>query len=226
MDTLILWNAFPVGKFRDFFIQTTGKEILPGMDFQTWLFSQAGKTLSEALEEYLHPAGQKTLEEFFTERRFNNVSESDKEFIIAFDKEISALGYDFGSEIHIGHSWGSQMLIIYGKTNTKSRPCPARIWIRENDVLFQIYFNNIDAHQNYIENTPAHIKEVFTNYNDNRSCKACRSKCGPKEYTIDGNFLSICRDAPFWFNNPSVEKLPDYIDLIKEFYIAKPTVKS
>jgi len=220
-DTIIVFGKIPVSEYRKFFIQSIGEGItagVEGMNFQTWLFTQGGKTLKEVTEEYFHPLGHKTMDEFLTERRFNTVSEQDKDFIMAFDKEINELGYDFGGAIHAGHSWGSQQMIIYGKTGTKSRQCAVRIWIKNEGILFQIYFTKIDAHRQYIETAPTYIKEVFTGYNNNNICKSCRGKCGPKEYTIDGHFYSICRDAPFWFDKPSIEKLPDYMGLLNEFY--------
>ena len=220
-DAIVVFGKIPVGEYRKFFIQSIGEQIAAGvgdMNFQTWLFTQGGKTLKEATDEYFNPLGHETMTEFLTERRFSSVSKEDKAFIIAFDKEVHELGYDFGNAIHAGHSWGSNQMIIYGKTGTKSRSCPARIWIKDDGILFQIYFTGIDAHRGYIEAAPRYIKEVFTGYNENRSCRACRSKCGPKEYTIDGRFMSICRDAPFWFTNPSLEKLPDYMGLLYEFY--------
>jgi len=220
-DTVVVFKEIPVGEYRKYFVQTIGEEILGsgGMDFQNWLFKQGGKTLKEATEDYLHPSGHETMKEFLAERRFNIVSEPDKEFIIAFDKAVNGLGYDFGDAIHAAHSWGACMTIIYGKTGTKSRPCPARIHIRENDVLFQMYFTKIDDHRQYIEAAPAYIKEVFTS--NKEGCKACRSKCGPKEFTIDGQFKSICCDTPFWFDKPSVDKLPDYMGIFAEFYSKK-----
>lgn len=224
-ETVVVFKDIPVGEYRKYFVQAIGDEILgSGMDFQNWLFKQGGKTLKEATEEYFHPLGHERMDEFLTERRFNIVSKPDKEFIIDFDKAINDLGYDFGGAIHAGHSWGSRLMIIYGKTGTKSRSCPARIWIRDDGILFQIYFTNIDAHREYIEAAPAYIKEVFTSYNDSIACRSCRGKCGPKEYTIDGHFMSVCRDAPFWFDKPSVEKLPDYMGLISEFYQQKKRI--
>jgi hypothetical protein len=222
-DTVIVFKEIPVGEYRKYFVHAIGNEILGngGMDFQNWLSTQAGKTLKEAADEYFHPLGHEKMEDFLTERRFNIVSEPDKAFIIAFDKAINELGYDFGGVFNWGHSWGSRITIIYGKTGTKSRPCPARIHIRENDILFQMYFTKIDAHHQYIEAAPAYIKEVFTDYNNNKGCTSCRDKCGPKEFTIDGHFKSVCRDAPFWFHNPQVDKLPDYMGLMAEFYPQK-----
>jgi hypothetical protein len=224
-DTIIVFGKIPVGEYRKFFMQALGDEydnhFTTGGDFQNWLLgTQGGRTLNEALDEIKNPLGVRSMPELLAERRCSSISDANKEFIIAFNSAITELGYDFGDAIRAGHSWGSQLMIVYGKTDTKSRPCPARIHIRENDILFQIYFTNIDAHRQYIEAAPAYIKEVFTHYGD-KGCKSCRRKCGPKEYTIDGQFKSVCRDAPFWFDKPSVERLPDYIGLITEFYPVK-----
>jgi len=113
-------------------------------------------------------------------------------------------------------------MIVYGKTGTKSRPCAARIHIRQDGILLQIYFTKIDAHREYIENAPENIKAIFTCAFDTWvGCKACRGKCGPKEYTIDGRFFSICRDAPFFIKNPPLEKLSEYGDLFMQFYPKK-----
>ncbi|MDR0273019.1 MAG: hypothetical protein LBI27_06860 [Clostridiales bacterium] len=221
--TIIVFKDIPVGEYRKYFLRVIGNEILgkTGMDFQNWLMTQAGKTLKEATDEYFRPLGHEKMEEFLTERRFNNVSDLNKEFIIYFDKSIGELGYDFGGVFNWGHSWGSKITIIYGKTGTKSRQCPARIHIRDNDILFQMYFTKIDSHRQYIESAPPYIKKVFTDFNDGKGCTFCRSKCGPKEFTIDGDFKSICRDAPFWFDNPTEQKLPDYMGLLAEFYPMK-----
>ena len=157
---------------------------MPGsMVFQNWIFSQAGKTLKEALEEFNDPSIPKTMEEFLTERRFNIVKESDKAFLIAFDKEVNALGYDFDGIIGSGNIW-SPLMIVYGKTGTKSRPVAARIYIKDNCITLRLFLNKIDAHRQYIENAPAHIKESFI-FADG-DCTSCNSSCTPKTYTIDG----------------------------------------
>jgi hypothetical protein len=224
-DTVIVFGKIPVGEYRNFFMQALGddydKHFTAGMDFQNWVLgTQGGNTLKEALDELRSPSGAKNMAKLLAERRCNIISDENKEFIIAFDTAITEFGYDFGGVIRAGHSWDSQLMIVYGKTNTKSRPCPARIHIKDNDILFQIYFTNIDAHRQYIEAAPAYIKEVFTGYGD-KGCTSCRNKCGPKEFTIDGHFKSVCRDAPFWFDKPSIERLPDYMGLFAEFYRAK-----
>ena len=50
---VIIWNKFPVGEYRKFFQHATGKERIDvgGRGLETWIFTQSGKTLKEALEE-------------------------------------------------------------------------------------------------------------------------------------------------------------------------------
>jgi len=226
-DTVIVINKFPVGEYRKFFQAATGddKITVGGMDFQPWLFSQAGKTLQEALEEYLHPSGPKNMKEFLAERRFDIINGPDKAFIIAFDSAINELGYDFGGAIGSGFAAGCALMIIYGKTGVKSRPCAARIYIRENGITLRLYLNKIDNHRPYIENAPTHIKDVFTG--ENESCTGCSfhdGKCKykyTKAYTIDGRLINKCDAKAFVFTNPSMEKLPDYISLLSEFFPLK-----
>ena len=225
-DTLIVWNKFPVGEYRNFFQETTGKEIKPGdkirpnMDFQNWLFSQSGKTLEDALEEYLNPSEPKNMEEILSERRFNVLSESNKMFIVAFDKAINDLGYDYGGIIGTGNVW-STMMIVYGKTNTKSRPCAARIYIKEDGIIFRLYLNKVDMHRQYIENASEHIKSAFTT--ENGRCTFCWEKCPsrPKAYTIDGEVIQKCQHHTFYFDSPSIDRIPDYMNLLSEFYSKK-----
>jgi len=225
-DTVIVINKFPVGEYRAFFQQATGKEEIVTVckDFQTWLFTQAGKTLKEALEEYNHPTS-KNMEEFLTERRFDMIKQPDKAFIVAFDKAITELGYDFGGAIGSGFAAGCALMIIYGKTGVKSRPCPARIYIGENSITLRLFLNKIDAHRAYIENAPAHIRDVFTDERGN--CTGCSFKDGKckfrytKTYTIDGRLIHKCDGRVFVFKDPSVEGLPDYMDLLAKFYPMK-----
>lgn len=219
-DTLVIWNKHPVGEYRKFFTQMTGNEILPSMHFQNWLFSQAGKTLNEALEEYLHPSESKNMEEMLSERRFHVISEQDKCFIIAFDKAISDFGYDFGGVIGSGNVF-SPLLIIYGKTGTKSRPCAARIYIHDTGIEFRLFLNKVDTHRQYIENSPEHIKSAFLA--EKGICTHCWEKCPsrPAIYTIDGQSVQKCHHHTFYFDAPSVEKLPEYMGLFAEFYPKK-----
>lgn len=220
-DTLIIWNKFPVGEYRSFFQHATGSETFsPGMDFQNWLFSQAGKTLAEALAEHLHPSGHESVEDFLTERRFDGLCGPDKAFIVAFDKAIHDFGYDFGGAIGSGNVF-SPMVIVYGKTGTKSRPCAARIYIRDTGIVFRLFLSKVDAHRQAVESAPAHIKQAFTG--EKGACTLCWDKCPsrPAPYTIDGKTHQKCQHHAFYFDAPSVERLPDYMALFGEFYSKK-----
>ena len=51
-DTVIVWNGISVGEYRNFFEHAISKDFgrsVGNLDFQTWLFKQAGKTLKEAV---------------------------------------------------------------------------------------------------------------------------------------------------------------------------------
>jgi hypothetical protein len=112
------------------------------------------------------------METILTEERFYIISDEDKAFMIAFDNEISKLGYSFGENIGSGFCWGNYM-IIYSKTCTHCR----------------------DA------------KEAI-----------CKFR---KTYMLDGELIEKCNGITFEFWKPNLEKLPEYIKLLKEFYINK-----
>ena len=164
------------------------------------------------------------IKDMLSEKRFDIISEGDKAFIIAFDKEIEKLGYDYGGDIGTGHGWGPYQ-IVYGKTGTKSRPVAVRIYVKKDgSILFRMFLNKIDNHREYIENAPAFIKDVFTSENK-ESCVHCYIKddgsCGYnsfKPYTIDGHKIVKCSGKAFVFRNTTMEKLSDYMALLGKFY--------
>ena len=215
-DTVIIWNTNPIGKYRDFLYQAMGKEFIDSKgDFQKWLLPHFGKTLKELVNEMQNNYEAKNLTELLKERRLDIVSESDKVFIIAFDKAINELGYDCENTIGSGYSW-SPLMMIYGKTGTKSRPCVARIYINNDGISLRLYFTNINKHRVYIENAPEHIKTIFYGGHD---CP-CRPDCphkGRKLYTIDDKNYQKCAHADFRVATPKIEDLPNYIDLLIEF---------
>lgn len=160
------------------------------------------------------------MENILSEERFNILSEENRNFILAFDKEISKLGYSFGSIIGDGYCWGRYM-IIYSKAGVKNKQVAARIYIREKSIVLRLYLNKIDDHREYIENAKPFIKDVFTG--DHGKCNHCHNeKAGKckfrKTYTIENNFIEKCNGITFEFWEPNLEKLPDYIDLLKQFY--------
>ena len=220
-DTIIeIGKSIPLYKFRAFFQEATGED-LSGWEFQPWLNTQAGKTIKEALASYCEAARPKSMGELLSEERLNIISETDKNFILGFDKAINGLGYDSGGTIGDGICWGKYM-IIYSKTGVKSKKVIARIFIRENGIVVRLFFNNIDKHRKYIESAPEHIKNVFINNHGNCSCNPQKENCRMrKSYTIDGKQIEKCSGVVFEFWGPTAEKLIDYINLLAEFYPVK-----
>lgn len=162
----------------------------------------------------------KQVKTILNEDRFNFISDEDKEFIVEFDNQISKLGYGSGGEIGSGFCWGRYM-IIYSKLGVKNKQVAARIYIRDNNIVLRLYLNNIDKHSKYIENSKPYIKNVFTGEYGN--CKHCHNekngKCKfRKVYSLDNKFIEKCNGFTFEFWEPNLEKLPDYIELLKEFY--------
>jgi hypothetical protein len=151
---------------------------------------------------------------------FDFISMADKSFIRAFNHEMTKLGYEFGGHIGSGYCWGKNM-IIYRRSGVKSDKVFARIYIREKDLRLRLFFSSIDKHRAYIEAAPAHVKEVFVGEYGN--CDHCHNekdgKCRfRKSYTIDHRLIEKCNGLTFEFPDPTIEKLPAYINLFLEFY--------
>jgi len=220
-DTKIIWNAHPTNEYRKFLYEAINRNFIDSMghtNFGKWLFSQTGKTLKEAADDHLNGYVAKNMKDLLSERRCEIISKADKEFIEAFDEAINGLGYDCENTIDSGLTW-SPMMIVYGKTGTKSRPCAARIYIRENGITLRLFLNNVDKHRDYIENAPSHIKDVFIF--DDGDCRGCNSSCSPKIYTINEQTMKKCNHSTFYFQMPTVKKLPDYMELLSRFYPVK-----
>jgi hypothetical protein len=160
------------------------------------------------------------MKKILEQERFQIISEDNKAFILAFDNEIQKLGYSFGGNIGDGYCWGRYM-IIYSKVGVKNKQVAARIYIRESSIVLRLFLNKIDKHHEYIENVQDFIKDVFTgehgkcNHCHNDKDGVCRFR---KSYTLDDNFIEKCNGITFEFWNPNLEKLPEYINLLEEFY--------
>jgi len=216
-------DGISVGEYRNFLYEAIGKDFIDSMDysgFSNWLYSNTGKTLKEVVDE--HNAGYKPkgMEDLLSEKRFDIISESDKAFILAFDKAINEFGYDCENQVGSGLTWGLFM-IIYGKAGTKSRPCAARIYIKEDgEVILRFFLKQVDKHRQYIESASARIKDAFV-FNDG-DCTACSASCTQcKVYTVDGLEMRKCSHATFYFRRPTVDRLVDYMGLLAEFYPVK-----
>lgn len=168
------------------------------------------------------------MRDILNEERFDFVSNEDKRFMAAFNDEMTKLGYGFGGKIGSGYCWGKYML-IYTKAGIKNKKVFARIYIRDESIVLRLFLNDIDEHRQYIENAPAHIKEVFVG--DFGNCQHCHNEKDGicrfrKTYTLDGQFIEKCNGSTFEFHGPSLRKLPDYISLFTEFYPNKKGSKS
>lgn len=154
------------------------------------------------------------------EERFNILSAENKAFILAFDNEISKLGYGFGDNIGSGFCWG-KFMIIYSKIGVKNKQVIARIYIRETSIVLRLFLNKIDKHREYIEKSQAFIKEPFTGEFGN--CHHCHNdKDGickfRKTYTLENKYIEKCNGITFEFWEPNLEKLPEYMRLLNEFF--------
>ena len=219
-NTVIGEDAISPQRYRSFFrktIEDFAPETYCGI-FEYWLNQNNGKTVKEAIESYYLMKIPKNIEDKLAEERFGIVSEKDKAFIAAFDKEMAELGCDFGGNIGWGACWGLYM-IVYSKIGVKSKQVAARIYVRENCIVLRLFLNNIDKHTQYIENAPQHIKSVFTGAHGDCSCNPKKENCRMrKTYTVDGKQIEKCSGAVFEFIRPDAEKLLDYMELMKEFY--------
>ncbi len=169
-----------------------------------------------------------TINKIMDEERFEFVSDLDKAFILAFDDEMTRLGYDFGGKIGSGFCWGKYM-VIYSKSGVKNKKVVARIYIRDVDIVLRLFFSGIDKHRAYIENAPANIKEVFTG--DFGNCRHCHNDDDGvcmfrKTYTLDGRLIEKCNGDTFWFHKPIIQEINDYIALFTEFYPGKKALKN
>ncbi len=222
-NTIIGESAVSTERYRAFFrkaIEGFSPEVHCGA-FEYWLNLNNGKTLKETIESYRLAEPPKSIEERLTEERFAIITEPDKAFILAFNKEIADLGYDYGGHIGWGACWGHYM-VIYSKVGAKSKQVAARIFIRENGIVLRLFFNNVEKHIGYIENAPKHIKSVFTGTHGDCSCNPKKENCRMrKTYALDGKQIEKCSGVVFEFHQPDMAKLPDYMGLLEEFYVSK-----
>ena len=219
-NTIIDWSCTLV-TYREFLTKTMGLELKAEHDLYAWLKTHMGKTLKEAFENYGKEQKRKNMNEILQEERFNMISESDKAFIMTFDDEMGKLGYDYGGNITWGTYWG-KFMIAYSKTNVKNKKVIARIFIKDDEIVLKLILTNVDKHIIYIENAAAHIKNVFVDEQGACGCNPKKEGCRiRKTYTIDGRLIEKCSEHVFWFYQPTMKKLSDYMNLLAEFYQPK-----
>ncbi len=149
--------------------------------------------------------------------------------MLAFNEDMNRLGFDFGGKIGTGYGWGRYM-VVYTKTGVKSKAVYARIYIPDTGIVLRLFLNNVDKHEKFIEQSPAHIKEKFTdekvrcNHDRDDPDGKCRSNFR-RTFTIDGQRIEQCMPNTFYFYHPEIQKLPDYIALFAEFYGKKAATR-
>ena len=220
-DTIIVWNAHPLSEYRAFMHETIGKEKVDSLgDLSKWLFEHAGKTLKDAVIDIQNNYVATNIDELLSEKRCSHLSADDKAFISGFDKTMNELGFDCETKIVSGTAW-SPMMIAYGKIGTKSRPCPTRIYLKEDGTItVRLYLNGVNKHAQYIENAPSVIKNLFAF--EGGDCMSCNSSCMPgKVYTIGGQAYQKCNHSTFYFNSPSAHIMPDIQELLAKFFPVK-----
>jgi len=223
-NTIIGSRKITSAEFRKFFEKTLGEDYEKYPVIHSFIkvpLNHKGKYLKEIIEECFNPSGTKSLESILSERRFGNISESDKVFIVAFNKAMNEMEYEYNI---IGNK--DYIIIAFEKTNPKSRP--AYFHIDNNDNIgLRLFMTKIDAHRQFIENAPTHIKNLFTS--EQGRCTGCSFRDGKckynvtKTYTIDGHLVHKCE---FVITNLTVENIPDYIDLLSEFYLKKKSKRT
>jgi hypothetical protein len=160
------------------------------------------------------------MDELLKEDQFNFISSRDKSFIQAFDTELTRRGYTFGDRIGSGFCWGKYML-IYTKVGVKSKKVFARIYIREETIVLRLFLNDLDRHRDFLENTPAYIRQVFTG--EHAKCQHCHNDKGGvcrfrKTFTLENQLIEKCNGITFEFHDPNLQNLSDYMSLFNEFY--------
>ncbi|OJU10028.1 MAG: hypothetical protein BGN88_03710 [Clostridiales bacterium 43-6] len=162
------------------------------------------------------------MENALKEACFDFISDDNKRFITAFTNALKEIGF-LSQEIGNGFCWGRYM-IIYRKQGAKSKTVYARIYIRDDSICLRLFFNNVTKHAEFIINTPEFIRDVFMG--DYGKCKHCKGDhCKfRKDYEINGVKYEKCNGVTFEFYNPSIEKLPHYMDLFQEFYCKKSKI--
>lgn len=168
------------------------------------------------------------MKDYLQTAEFDFVSEENKAFILAFNAEMERLGYTFGGKIGSGFCWGRKM-VVYTKANVKSKKSYARIYLKEDGLTLRLYFSNIDKHREAIESAPDFIKAGFIgSYGRCRHCGNQREdgSCSHRKcYTIGGQKIEFCDGYAFWFPNPQVKDIPEYIKLFQVFYPPKKIKK-
>ena len=143
------------------------------------------------------------MKDLLKEEKYAYVNPQDKEFIVAFDAEMTRLGYTCGHTIGDGYCWGRNM-IVYTRAGVKSKKSYARIYMREDGLILRMYFSNVDKQRQAVEQAPDYIQQAFTG--DYGACRHCHNRkedgsCSHrKSYTLHGKAYEFCDGFAVWFS--------------------------
>ena len=167
------------------------------------------------------------MRELLSDEKYSFISRDEKDFVVAFDKAITKIGYE-NSGIQPYVCFGKYK-IEYWKSGLKSKKIVARFYFRDSDIILRLYFTNIDKYREYIENSPDFIKNPFIN--NRGKCKQCdksgggigkKGKCSfKKSYTIDNILYEKCAGENYYFDSSKISNIPKYIELLTVFYPEK-----
>ena len=202
-----------------------GRDYFSQLDFRL-LAEDAPKPYKPPISEVGEMMESSTVQ-LLQEPRFDFMSRDDKVFITAFDAVMLERGWGLENNGHFsGYCWGRYML-IYCKLGVKAKNVIARIFLRDDGMVLRLFFSNIDKHRAFLEDAPEHIKSVFlTGHGNCNHCKGIGHRedgnCSfRKTYTLDGSLIEKCAGVVFEFYQPTMQKLPDYLALLDEFYPTK-----
>lgn len=219
-SVIVLGKSTPISQYQAFLREATGLD-MPGCEFLPWIRAQEGRTLGEVAGSYADAAERKSMDRLLAEPRFNFISPENKAFILAFDEEMRALGYDCGGGIGDGGCWGSHM-IIYSKVGVKSKSVAARIYIGDYGINLRLFLSGIEKHIAYIQAAPPYIKHAFEHGDGECKCQPKPDTCKfRKSYTLDGERVDKCNGEVFYYRAPTIEHLREYVALLHEFYPVK-----
>ncbi len=187
------------------------------------------------------------MKKLMEQEKYNIISDENKAFLIALDEEMIKMGYEI-YQAEDAWNWATnwfnaKYMINYTVIEKKPRKYAAHVFIYENGLMLRLFAikygvnslntkdkarSVINPHREYIENAPAHIKELFTikNTDCDHTHENVNGFCWRLDtYTIDGNVYEKCTGKGFDFWNPAIEKLPDYINMLSEINSKKSTHK-
>jgi hypothetical protein len=192
-----------------------------------------------------------SMQNLLDEGKTDNISDTDKIFLINLDKEMQKLNYEFIFSYSDDNvmGWGrflfcnmrddaytiDYMKFFKEKKKNRNNPDGVRIYIDNNGANISLHFileiEKIEIAKNkfYIENSPDYIKNIFMNTYGECGTMECefisegdRNSCKKKKkYVLCNKEFTKCGYAHFEVFNPSIVELPGYIDLIKYVFNKK-----